>query len=129
MKTKNGTVKETVTSCTRYFYGRSLHDLMFEVTQMLMPNLFSNPNNSQEVKIIPVHPKPFKLGWVFYVDGVKICTLRYEALDERNGNNNVCWLDWYDTYECSFRELYECSFCFPEWVETDEDEDLFFKAA
>lgn len=129
MKTKNVTVQESVPSSTRYFYGRSLQDLMFEVTQMFMPDLHFNPNDLQEVKIIPVHPKQFKLGWDFYEDGVKICTIRYEAQDEKNGNNNVCWLDWYDTYGCSFRDLYEGTFGIPEWVETDEDEDLFFEAA
>lgn len=123
------TKREKQVRVPRYFVGSSLQDLLFEITQLLTPDLFFDKNPHQ-VKIIPVHPKPYKMWWEFYVNDVKICTVCYEAQDEKYGTNNMCWLKWYNDFQgYCLRELYDREGLIPEWVETDEDEDEFFKAA
>ena len=111
----------------RYFVGSNLGDLIFEITQILIEVGENEKPPNNKVKIVPLHPKPFKLWWEFYNGDVKICTIRYEAQDT-GGTTNLCWLEWHNDYNGSgLEELYISSIGFPEWVETDEDEELFFK--
>ena len=108
----------------RYFEGRLLGDLMFEVTQLVLE--MGEDSDSGDIKIIPSHPKPFCLGWMFYLDGYLVCQIFLEAQDKAHGMDNLSWLEWYDTRDGDFLEdHYVPTFGFPEWVETEEDEDLF----
>ena len=118
---------EVSKAASRYFVGRTLEDLMFEITQILTS--FSDEETSVEKVIIkPVNPEPFKLWWEFYSGETKICTIKMEAQD-LNGNHNLTWLEWHNDFDNTcFEELYISCFGFPDWVETDEDEEEFFKA-
>ena len=90
----------------------------------------SNESSLEKITIVPVHPKPFKLWWEFYCGDLKICTIKYEAQDERNGFDNESWLEWHNNFHnCFLEELYVTNIGYPEWVETEEDEDEFFRAA
>lgn len=120
--------KEKQVRAPRYFVGRRFQDLMVEISQLFLPALWEEVENPPQIKIIPVNPLPYKLWWEFYADDVKICTICYEAQDEENGTNNISWLEWYTNFQdTSIREFYDRAELIPEWVETDEDEDKFFK--
>ncbi|HEY5122106.1 MAG TPA: hypothetical protein VIK14_00060 [Ignavibacteria bacterium] len=114
----------------RYFVGRPLQDLIFEITKMFVPDYDGDNSFHPKLTIVPVNPKPFKLWWEFYFGNNKICTICCEAQDERNGTNNLCWLEWYDKrYGSFFYELYASEIGLPDWFETEEHEREFFKTA
>ncbi len=112
----------------RFFIGESLGTLMFQITQLVL-EIYEDkePSAPQKVKIIPVEPKPFKLWWEFYVNDYLVCKICYEAQDELNGTDDLCWLEWYDFRDRHFLSDYTASFGYPEWVETEEDEYLFWE--
>jgi hypothetical protein len=127
MKAKN---EKSVKRAPRYFLGSTIQDLMFDFTQAFVDIGIKNDSTKEKITIIPVHPKPYKLWWEFYAGDFKICTICYEAQDERTGLNNECWLEWYgDSKGIFLEELYYSCIGLPDWVETEEDEEEFFRAA
>jgi hypothetical protein len=112
----------------RYFVGRPLQDLIFEITKMFVPDYDRDKSFQPKVTIVPVNPKPSKLGWEFYFGNNKICTICCEAQDERNGTDNLCWLEWSNKrYGFFFEELYASEVGFPDMYKTKKDEIEFFK--
>lgn len=119
-KSKASNKVEKMQSVPRYFVGRPFQDLMIELTQLF--------TDSEFIKIIPTNPEPFKLCWEFYAEDIKICTICYEAQDKVTGNDIICYVEWFNNYEgYSLQQLYYNEGFFPDWVETEEDEEKFLK--
>ncbi len=104
-----------------YFLGQNLGHLMFEITQLV----FAVYPPGSEIKIVPVEPEPFNLWWEFHVDDYCVCKIRFEVKDKYHPDDNLCWLEWYDERDDDFLEHYVSTFGYPDWVKTEEDEELF----